>query len=124
MRNPYFQTAISRLGMRRDSDEPNAVVGRRYGPRQPHTAATYATVRHLFEHTTLTYRQIAARTGVSQGSISNGAHDGEWKRPLFAPRSNDAVPTARARMKLRRRGLAARLLARRTPCRRAGSGRK
>src|SRR4029077_8401829 len=89
-------------------NDPKAVVGR-YGPRQPHTDATHAAVRRLIEQTTLNYTQIAARTGVSIGSISYWKRDGGWKRPPFAPRACDTMPTVRASAKLRRRGLAARL---------------
>jgi hypothetical protein len=118
-RNPYFYPVppIVRLSGRPRPDQtdeppdPNAVVGPRTGKRQPHSDATFARVRRLFEQTVLTYHQIAARTGVSIGSISNWAYDGAWKRPLFAPRSNDTVPTARAKAKTKRRELAARLVA-------------
>ena len=84
------------------------MVGR-HGPRQPHTDATFAAVRRLIEQTTLNYQQIAARTGVSTGCISYWKRDGGWKRPPFAPRSNDTMPTVRASAHLRRRMLAARL---------------
>lgn len=94
--------------MRPDHDDPAAIVGR-YGPRQPHTDAAVAAVRRLIEQSVLNYRQIAARTGVSTGSISNWARDGGWKRPPFAPRACDTVPTPRASAKLRRRSLASRL---------------
>jgi len=99
---------IARLRVRPDHDDPAAVVGR-YGPRQPHTDATVAAVRRLIEQSTLNYRQIAARTGVSTGSISNWARDGGWKRPPFAPRACDTIPTPRATAKLKRRMLGARL---------------
>ena len=108
MHPPAPHPPIVRLRVRPDHDEPKAVVGRR-GPRQPHTDATYAAVRRLIEQTTLNYRQIAARTGVSPGAISYWKRDGGWKRPPFAPRAADTVPTVRASAKLRRRGLAARL---------------
>ncbi len=94
--------------MRPDHDDPAAIVGR-HGPRQPHTDAAVAAVRRLIEQSTLNYRQIAARTGVSTGSISNWARDGGWKRPPFAPRACDTIPTPRATAKLKRRMLGARL---------------
>jgi hypothetical protein len=97
-----------RLSVRPDYDDPAAVVGR-HGPRQPRTDAAVAAVRRLIEQSVLNYRQIAARTGVSTGSISNWTRDGGWKRPPFAPRACDTIPTARASAKLRRRTLAARL---------------
>jgi hypothetical protein len=99
---------VVRLAVRPDHDDPAAVVGR-YGPRQPQTDAAVAAVRRLIEQTTLNYRQIAARTGVSTASISNWKRDGGWKRPPFAPRACDTIPAARATMKLKRRMLGARL---------------
>ena len=99
---------IVRLSVRPDHDGPAAVV-RRHGPRQPRTDATVAAVRRLIEQSVLNYRQIAARTGVSLGTISNWTRDGGWKRPPFAPRACDTIPTPRASAKLRRRTLAARL---------------
>jgi hypothetical protein len=38
------------------------------------------------------------------------ACDGAWKRPLFAPRATDTVPSARAGARLKARTLAHRLL--------------
>jgi hypothetical protein len=102
------QSPIVRLRVRPDHDDPAAVVVR-YGPRQPHTDAAVAAVRRLIEQTTLNYRQIAARTGVSTGSISNWKRDGGWNRPPFAPRACDTIPAARATAKLKRRMLGARL---------------
>ena len=66
-------------------------------------------MRRLIEESTLTYGQITARTGVSHASICRWTRDGGWKRPPFAPRANDTVPTPRASAQLRRRTLAARL---------------
>jgi hypothetical protein len=68
-------------------------------------------VRRLIEQTTLTYGEIAARTGVGRASICRWTRDGAWKRPPFAPRATDTVPRARASAKLRRRTLAARITA-------------
>ena len=68
-------------------------------------------MRKLIEESTLTYHQIAARTGASPASISRWKHIGEWKRPLFAPRGMDTVPTPRASAYLKRRMLARRLTA-------------
>jgi hypothetical protein len=101
---------VLRLSVRPEQRNPETIVGR-YGPRQPHTDATVAAVRRLVEQTTLNYRQIAARTGVSAGSISNWKRDGGWTRPPFAPRACDTVPVARATLKLKRRMLGARLQA-------------
>jgi transcriptional regulator with XRE-family HTH domain len=104
----HAPSPVVRLSVRPDHDDPAAVVAR-HGPRQPHTDAAAAAVRRLIEQTTLNYRQIAARTGVSTGTISNWTRDGGWKRPPFAPRACDTIPTPRATAKLKRRMLGARL---------------
>jgi hypothetical protein len=83
----------------------------RGGKGWPHQDVTVETVRRLIEETTLTYHQIAARTGTSPASISRWMQAGEWKRPLFAPRSMSTVPTPRATAYLKRRMLAKRLAA-------------
>ncbi|MEX1083783.1 MAG: hypothetical protein WEC82_05640, partial [Xanthobacteraceae bacterium] len=104
---PPFYTSIARLGVRPDDDDPAAVVGpRRAGRGRPHTDATVAAVRRLIEQTALTNRQIAARTGVSHVTVCKWMHAGGWKRPPFAPRASDTVPTPRASAQLRRRTLA------------------
>jgi hypothetical protein len=81
------------------------------GKGRPHADNTVEEVRKLIEETTLTYHQIAARTGASPASISRWMQAGEWKRPLFAPRSMLSVPTPRATAYNKHRRLAARLLA-------------
>jgi hypothetical protein len=106
----HSESPVVRLNPRAEPADPAAIVGR-YGPRQPHTDAKVAAVRRLIEQSTLNYRQIAARTGVSAGSISNWKRDGGWKRPPFAPRACDTIPTPRATLKLKRRMLGARLQA-------------
>jgi predicted DNA-binding transcriptional regulator AlpA len=111
---PPWSSPIARLRYRYDPEpaEPDAIVGQRpRGSRRPHTDARVSTVRRLIEETTLTYGEIAARTGVGRASICRWTRDGGWKRPLFAPRATDTVPSARASAKLRRRTLAARLTA-------------
>jgi hypothetical protein len=109
MRPPFYQS-IGRIGVR--PEEPRAVVGpRKQGSRRPHTDATVAAVRGLVEGSVLTYIEIAARTGVAQASICRWTRDGGWKRPLFAPRATDTVPSARAGARLKARTLAARLAA-------------
>jgi len=70
-----------------------------------------AAVRKLIEQTTLTYGEIESRTGVGRASICRWTRDGQWQRPLFAPRATDTVPRERASARLRRRTLAARLSA-------------
>lgn len=81
------------------------------GKGRPHADITVEEVRKLIEETTLTYHQIAARTGASPASISRWMQAGEWKRPLFAPRSMLSVPTPRATAYNKHRRLAARLAA-------------
>jgi transposase-like protein len=108
--NPLFRSPIARLGPR--PDDPQAIVGPRpKRSRRPHTDATFAAVRRLIEQTTLTYGEIAQRTGVGRASICRWTRDQAWQRPAFAPRATDTVPRARASAKLRRRTLAARLTA-------------
>jgi hypothetical protein len=107
---PPFLRSIVRLGVR--PDEPKAFVGSRpRGSRRPHADATVAAVRRLIEQSVLTYSEIAARTGVGRASICRWTRDGQWQRPLFAPRATDTVPTARAGARLKARTLAARLAA-------------
>jgi hypothetical protein len=107
MRHPLYPS-IARLGVR--PDEPFAVAGPRpRGSRRPHTDVKVAAVRRLIEQSTLTYGEIAARTGVGRASICRWTRDGGWQRPLFAPRATDTVPRARASARLKARTLAARL---------------
>jgi len=88
------------------------VVGPRpRSSRRPHTDATVAAVRRLIEQTTLTYGEIAARTGVARASICRWTRDGSWQRPVFAPRATDTIPRARASAKLKLRMLSLRLAA-------------
>jgi len=87
------------------------VGSRPRGSRRPHTDAKVAAVRRLIEQTTLTYGEIAARTGVGRASICRWTRDGGWQRPLFAPRATDTVPRERASAQLKMRTLAARLAA-------------
>jgi hypothetical protein len=107
MRNPF---APPILRLRVPTDDPRA------GPRpnksrRPHSDAKVAAVRKLIEQTTLTYGEIESRTGVGRASICRWTRDGQWQRPLFAPRATDTVPRERASARLRRRTLAARLSA-------------
>jgi len=110
MRNPLFAPTITRL--RVAPEDPFATNGPRpKASRRPHTDAKVASVRKLIEETTLTYGEIAAKTGVGRASICRWTRDGGWQRPLFAPRATDTVPRARASAKLKRRLLAGRLSA-------------
>jgi hypothetical protein len=110
MRDPIFSPF--RAALRGDPADPELFnPSRPRGSRRPHTDGKVTAVRRLIEDTTLTYGQIAARTGVGRASICRWTRDGAWKRPLFAPRATDTVPRARPSAKLRRRTLAARLTA-------------
>jgi hypothetical protein len=114
MRPPDFSPSILRLsGRPRPDDDAAAPMAapRPRGSRRPHADRTVAAVRALIEETTLTYGQIAARTGASPACISRWMRDGAWKRPPFAPRATDTVPTARASAFLKRRMLGLRLTA-------------
>jgi hypothetical protein len=110
MRPPRFGPAILRLQV--EPDKPgDFVANRARGSRRPHRDASVREVRRLVENTTLTYGEIAARTGVGRASICRWTRDQGWKRPLFAPRATDTVPSVRASARLKARMLAARLLA-------------
>ena len=107
-----FIPVIHRLRVTPDpvTDGPPPVAGGRPpGSRRPHTNAKAAQVRRLIEQTTLTYSEIAAKTGVGRASICRWTRDGGWQRPAFAPRATDTVPSARAGQKLKLRKLAERL---------------
>jgi hypothetical protein len=95
---------------------PPIAVQRAPGWGQPHTGATVARVRHLFEHTDLTYPQIAAQAGVSVGTITGWKRQHRWRRPAYAPRANDSVPDWRAGRRLKLRKLAVRLRAQAERC--------
>jgi hypothetical protein len=99
-------------------DDPDAIPAgpRRQGSpgktsRRPHADAKVAQVRRLIVETTLTYGEIATKTGVGRASICRWTRDQSWQRPVFAPRATDTVPRARAGRKLKLRLLAERLRA-------------
>lgn len=92
-----------------DSGPPPVLGGRPQGSKRPHTDAKVAEVRRLMEQTTLTYREIAAKTGVGVGSVMRWKRDGGWQRHPFAARPTDTMPTARAGRKLKLRMLAEKL---------------
>src|SRR5947209_15390507 len=110
MRIPIFAPSITRIRAHLDP-EPDASAPRvlRRPRGSPHPEGTVEAVRALLEESTLTYGEIAARTGTSPASISRWMQTGEWKRPLFAPRSMASVPTPRASVRLKHRTLAVRL---------------
>jgi uncharacterized protein YerC len=90
-----------------DKSPPIAHV--RPGSRRPHTDMTVAKVRDLIEHTSLTYQQITARTGVCAGTISCWTREHKWVRPAEAARPWDNIPAHRASRRLKLRKLAGRL---------------
>ncbi len=90
-------------------DRPEDFPQRAPRTRRPHGEAQVAAVRHLIEHTELTYSEIAKKTGVGRASICRWTRDQKWVRPVFAPRATDTIPRARASAKLKRRTLASRL---------------
>lgn len=86
-----------------DSGPPPIPGGRPKGSKRLHTNATVAAVRRLIEETTLSYKQIAERTGVSHGTVRVWKRDSGWTRHPMAPVASETVPGARAgrRLKLR-----------------------
>jgi hypothetical protein len=111
MRLPY-RSAFDNLAMRRvrvTPDDPEELPPRAPRTRRPHGDAKVAAVRRLIEETTLTYGEIAKKTGVGRASICRWTRDQGWQRPPFAPRATDRIPRPRASAQLKRRLLAARL---------------
>jgi hypothetical protein len=109
---PYPDSGLIRLRVTPDepAEGPPAIVEQRpRGSRRPHTDLAVAKVRHLIQHTDLTYSEITKKTGVGRASISRWTRDGKWLRPAHAPRATDLVPTLRAGRRLRMRKLATRL---------------
>jgi hypothetical protein len=97
--------AVVRLRVTDDVDNgpPPMPGGRPKGCKRLHTNATVAAVRRLIEETTLTYKQIAARTGATHSTVGRWAREGGWQRHPFAPVASDTLRGARAgrRLKLR-----------------------
>ena len=100
---------VLRLRIRPDVDDDGQppIPDRPRGSKRLHTNATVAATRRLIEETTLSYKQIAQRTGATAGTVGRWAREFGWKRHPFAPRASDTVPTARAgrRLKLRMLGV-------------------
>ncbi|UZE51381.1 hypothetical protein ONR75_12680 [Rhodopseudomonas sp. P2A-2r] len=88
---------------------PPVAGGRPKGCKRLHTNATVALARRLIEETTLSYKQIAARTGATHSTVGRWAREGGWQRHPFAPRASDTIPTARAGRRLKLRMLGQRL---------------
>ena len=95
---------------------PAIAAQRAPGRGQPHTGATVARVRHLFEHTDLTCGEIAAQTGVPVGTIGRWKRHHRWRRAAHAPRASERVPDWRAGRRLKLRKLALRLRAQAERC--------
>jgi hypothetical protein len=92
-----IDSSMERVALATVDDGPPPVPGGRpKGCKRPHTNATVATVRRLIEQTTLTYKQIAQRTGATHSTVGRWAREGGWQRHPFAPRASDTVPPAPA----------------------------
>lgn len=115
--NPYRSldpSVIVRFSLRPEAPEVPEVhpdPSRPPGCKRLHTNATVAAVRALFETTALSFKQIAARTGTSHGTVRRWARHGGWRRYPFAPRASDAVPATRAGRRLQLRVLEHKLAA-------------
>jgi hypothetical protein len=110
---PQFRvvdSSVVRLTPGPAEDGPPPIPGGRpKGSKRPHTNAKVAEVRRLMEQTTLTYKQIATKSGVGLGTVVRWKRDGVWQRDPLAPVATDTVPTARASRKLKLRMLGAKL---------------
>jgi uncharacterized protein YerC len=90
-------------------EPPPNTRARPRGSRRPHSDMTVAKVRDLIEHTSLTYEQITARTGVCGGTISCWTRQRKWVRPPEAARPWDKIPAYRASRRVKLHKLAGRL---------------
>jgi len=109
---PHIPPTLTRLRVKPDepSEGPPAINGLRpQGSRRMHTDSSVALVRYLIEQTTLSHREISAKTGFAQSTISCWRRNFGWQRPTFAPRATDTVPRARSGARLKLRMLAVRL---------------
>ena len=84
-----FRAAISHYPRKKPTtaDDPYDITQRPRGSRRPHPDAKVRHVRRLIENTTMTYREISQRTGVPYTNISRWTNEGNWTRPLDAPRA-------------------------------------
>jgi hypothetical protein len=113
-----FDPPLIRLRVEPDqpAEGPPAITeARPRGSRRPHTDLVVAKVKHLFEQTAMSYREIRAKTGVTIFSIMLWARDGGWQRPPDAPRAAALSGRRRAsrRWKLRKLGIQLEALAER-----------
>ena len=76
--------------------------------RQAHPPATHDKIRTLVLETTLTYREIAKRTGVSAATVSRRVQANRWLRPVTGMPEEHYTPEGRR--KLRRSAIAEALL--------------
>src|SRR3954469_1727624 len=72
---PFRQSPVVRLEISAPGGE------RRRRHPEPHPPSVVAEVKAYIETTTLTHRQIAAKTGVDQGTISRWSAKHGWVRP-------------------------------------------
>src|SRR5690606_18520262 len=79
---PRTPPALTRLRVKPDepAEGPPAINAdsRPRGSRRLHADSTVALIRRLIETTTLSQRAIAAKTGISQGTISFWARNSGW----------------------------------------------
>lgn len=99
---PYLRSRQASLAARLSPRARNAA-------RRPHAAATLDTVRQLVETTTLPFREIARRTGVSAATISRQARRQSFVRPGTGFPIEHYTPEGRRMM--RRATFAERLIA-------------
>jgi hypothetical protein len=104
---PRSPCTLPGVRLRVEPDPPAITEQRPRGSRRHHTDIMVAKVRHMVEHTDLSFGQIAARTGVTRCSISLWARDGGWQRPPDAPRApgTEGYRRASRRWKLRKLGI-------------------
>ena len=98
---PFRPSPVFRL-------RPSAPGGEapRSHPKEAHPPSVVAQVRALVETTFLTFRDIQARTGVNNGTISRWANANDWQRPSRAWRARprrDKLPKAPRGRELARR---------------------
>jgi hypothetical protein len=105
-----LDSSLDRLVLATLDDGPPPVPGGRpKGCKRLHTNAKVAHVRRLIEQTSLTYKQIEAKTGVSAGTVGRWKREFNWTRHPLAPRASDTVPTERAGRRLKLRMLSSKL---------------
>ncbi|WP_047307784.1 hypothetical protein [Rhodopseudomonas palustris] len=105
-----LDSSLDRLVLATLDDGPPPVPGGRpKGCKRLHTNAKVAHVRRLIEQTSLTYKEIEAKTSVSAGTVGRWKREFNWTRHPLAPRASDTVPTERAGRRLKLRMLSSKL---------------